>query len=135
MEENEKRRGRKKSFDTRENQIKKLERNIRTSQLFLEFLKNNDIAKVNSIILLFDEEIKKSIRCHTSIRDEQNECYQFTAYTFMDMCSRNVVTTSNLGGYLCGIVRNYFLKKKAEKKQKREVEFNDWYGNSVNDYY
>jgi hypothetical protein len=135
MEENNNPCGRKKTFDTRENQIKKYERNIQTAQLFLEFLKSNDISKINGIVLLFDREIKASIQKFTRDKDEQNECYQFTAYTFMDMCSRNAVKSTNLEGYLCGIARNFFLKKKAERRRKREIEFNDAYGSHTNCYY
>jgi hypothetical protein len=125
MKENANRPGRKKTFDTRENQIRKYERNIKSAGLFLSFLRSNDISKINGIVLLFDREIKDCIGKYTRDTDEQNECYQFTAYTFMDMCSHNAVTSTNLEGYLCGIARNYFHKKREEKKRRKEVEFNE----------
>lgn len=112
-------------FDTRENQINKLERNIESANLFLSYLKENDIAKVNGIVLLFDEELKKCIRRYTKLSDVQNECYQHTVMAFMDSCERNVVTTTNLKGYLCAIARTYFLKKKEEKAKAGGSEYSD----------
>ena len=108
--------------DTREGQIKKLERNISTANLFLDFLKSNDVAKINGIVLLYDDEIKAAIRRQTINRDEQNECYQTVTYMFMEKCMRNAVVTSNLGGYLVGMVRIYFLQKRSKK---RTTQFND----------
>ena len=82
----------------------------------------NDVARINSIVLLYDDEIKTAIRRKTVNRNEQNECYQAVVYTFMEKCMRNTVVTSNLGGYLVGMVRIYFLQKRSKK---RTTQFND----------
>lgn len=115
--------GKKKRYDTRQNQIAVFERNIKVANLFLEYLKDDDLTKVNNIILLFDKEIKTCISKYTCVADKRNECYQFTVFSFLDACSRNIVTTTNIESYLCGIVKKYFLRLRDEKI--KYVEFND----------
>jgi hypothetical protein len=113
--------GQPKRFDDRAHQIRIYERNIKTAMLFLEYLKDSDLSKVNQIVLLFDEEIKKAIRGQTRVPDLQSECYQFAVYRFLDLCSRNAVYTANLEGYLCRLARGYFEDRRQEKRRKREV--------------
>jgi hypothetical protein len=110
------RKGTKKHFDTRENQIKKLRRNIETAKMMLEFLEENDIVKINAIVLNFEDEIKKAIRKYTSIIDVQNECFQHTVFTFMDNCNRNIMQSTNFAWYCEKLFQN---SKRNEEKEYR----------------
>lgn len=111
--------------DTRENQIKNIERNIMIAQSFLDSVRVNDIAGINKILLFFENEIHSCIARWTRSQSRHDECYQYVACAFLDKVNRNLMVSANIEAYLRGIIRKYFLKERAKKRTRKEVCYND----------